>query len=333
MIKSVALLLFVVATSVLGGLLIVKTRQSAQQSVEIAALNEEVTRRDQVIAKTRAATAELEQKREQLVARNKAAKQALLDARAAAATPAADASPEPANAGGKKKKPANPFADSITKMMKDPAMKNVMRSTQATVLKQMYGDLVKQWSLSPEETQTFYDLLLDKQMDQMDQGMAILEKGPDALKSAGTADPDAKLKASLGDNFYKQYQDYEKTIAGRYTVNQFQQQLAVSNTPPLTPDQSATLLQTISEEKMNLPPGVLGQTPGGNAGSFSMSPDQVEQFVKAQGDLNDRIDARMANTLSADQLQVFKEQQQQMLATQRMGMEMAAKMMAPPATP
>ena len=41
----------------------------------------------------------------------------------------------------------------------------------------------------------------------------------------------------------------------------------------------------------------------------------------------------MAGTISAEQLQALKQQQQQMLSTQRMGMEMAAKMMAPSPTP
>ena len=56
-----------------------------------------------------------------------------------------------------------------------------------------------------------------------------------------------------------------------------------------------------------------------------MDAAQVDRYVQGQNDLNDRVDARMANTLSSDQLQVLKQQQQQMLATQQMGMEMASR--------
>ena len=333
MIKTVALVLLALTSLILGGLLVQEKHQAAQLVDRVAKAEALSAKQQEEIRKARSAVADLEQKRGQLVARNKVAQQALVDARNAASTPASDASPTPAGGDGRKKKSANPLADSITKMMKDPAMKNMMRTTQGTVLKQMYGDLVKGWALSPDETQTFYDLLLDKQMDQMDLGMNILEKGPDAAKTTDVGDPDAKLKAALGDNLYKQYQDYQKTISGRLTVNRFQQQLATGSTPALTPDQSSTLLQTITEETANLPPGIFSPPAGGNATSFSMSPGQVDQYMKAQGDLDDRIDARMANTLSPDQLQVLKEQQQQMIATQRMGMEMAAKMMAPSPTP
>ncbi len=332
--KNAALILFVLTSLALGGLLIQEKQRTTQQAARLADMESQVTRQREEIQKATVAAAQLEQKRAQLAARNKATKQALADAQdAAAAQPVAAVSPEPGSSDDKKKKSANPFADSLKKMMKDPAMKNMMRSTQATALKQMYGDLVKQWSLSPEETQTFYDLLLDKQMAQLDLGMNALEKGPDAAAVANTADPDAKLKASLGDSMYKQYQDYEKTVSGRFTVNQLQQQLAASNVSAMTPDQSTVLLQAISDEKINFPSDTFKQTPGQAGNAFSMTPEQVDQFVKAQSDLNDRIDSRMTATLSAEQLKVLKEQQQQMLATQRMGMEMASKMMAPAPTP
>ena len=335
MVKTAALAFFVLTSLALSGLLWQANHRTKEQTVQIADLQTQVTRQRAEVQTATAASAQLGQKHAQLVARNKATKQALAEAQtaAAAATPAvAAAQSTPGTGGDRKKKSANPFADSITKMMKDPAMKNMMRATQSTALKQMYSDLTKQWSLSPEETQTFYDLLLDKQMDQMDEGMKLLEKGPDGDKTIAAADPDAKLKASLGDSLYKQYQDYEKTIMGRFTANQFQQQLSVSNLPALTPDQSAAMIQAVTDEKLNMPPGTPGQSsPGAGERAFSMTPEQVDQFVKAQDDLNGRIDARMASTLSADQLRVLKEQQQQMLATQRMGMEMASKLMAPPA--
>ena len=339
MIKTIALGFFVLTSLTLGGLLVQEKQRTAAQSSRVAELQTQVASQHDEIQKTATAAAALEQKHSQLLARAKAAKQALLEARNAAmpgpaAVPVADASAD-ANPTGKPKTPANPFSGSLAKMMKDPAMKNMMRATQATTIRQMYGDLVKQWALSPEETNTFYDLLLDKQMDQMDQGMAYLEKGPDAAKTAAAVatDPDAKLKASLGDDLYKQYQDYQKTLGSRLAVNQYQQQLAVSNAPAMTADQSKSLLQAITEEQANMPSGSFFRPAAPGANPLGTDPAQMDQYIKGQGELNDKVDARMANTLSAEQLQVLKEQQQQMLATQRTVMEMTAKMMAPSPTP
>ena len=340
MLAVAALMVFMLASVVLGALFFSARKQNAAQSDEIAALKAQIAGQRAEIQKAAAAVAESDQKRAQIAAKARAARQSLAEARAAAAAvtpaPAAALAPSPDDSGNggedKKKKPWGPFGDSLAKMMKDPAMKNMMRSGQSIALRQMYGDLVKQWSLSPEETDTFYDLLLDKQMAQMDQGMKVLEKGS-AAATTPPGDLDAKIKASLGDDLYKQYQDYEKALPAHMEVSQFQQQLAVGNTPPLTPDQSKVLLQAITEERAAQPPGNYFSGTGANANSFAMDPAQVDQMMKAQGDLNAKIDARMANTLSPDQLQALKQQQEQTLSMQRMSMEMAAKMFGPSPTP
>ena len=329
MIKSLALGILVLVSLTLGALLLQARQHLAAQSARLATLETALAKqRDELQADARA-TAALQQKQDQLAARAKAARQSLLAARAAAAaTPAADAAastPAPGDTPGTKKG-SNPFKDYVTKMMKDPATKNMMRAAQAGALRQMYGDLVKQWSLSPEETSTFYDLLLDKQTDQMDRGMKLMEDGPDAVSKADLDSSDDKIKASLGDNLYQQYKDYEKTIGGRFTVNQLQQQFAGSSTPLLTPDQSKVLIQAVTEEPANMPSGSYSMFSGNNANPMAMDPAQIDQYITTQTDLNARIDARVATVLSPEQLQAFKDQQQQTLATQRAGMEMAAKM-------
>ncbi len=334
MIKSLALGILVLVSLTLGGLVLQARQQIAAQSVQLATLQTSVAKqRDELQAAART-TAALQQKQDQLTTKAKAARQSRLEARAAA-TPPADAvsTPAPGDTPGAKKKGGNPLSDYLTKMMKDPATKNMMRTAQAGALRQMYGDLVKQWALAPEEINTFYDLLLDKQMDQMDRGMKLMEKGPDAVSKADLESSDDKIKASLGDDLYQQYKDYEKTIGGRFTVNQLQQQLAGSNTALLTPDQSKVLIQAVTEEPANMPSGSYAGLSGNGGNPMAMDPAQIDQFIKTQTDLNARIDTRVANVLSPEQLQAFKDQQQQTLATQRAGMEMAAKMYGPTPTP
>ena len=338
--KTIVLGIFVFVSAALGGMLIRGKQYDAQMSARVAELKVQVAAQQNEIQQTKAAAAALEQKTAQFAAKAKAARQSLVEARAAAASAGSDpaaATPAPASsdaaAPGTKKKPANPFTDSIAKMMKDPAMKDMMRTTQSAAIQQMYGDLVKQWALPPDETKTFYDLLLDKQMAQMDQGLSLMEKGPDAAQTASPGDMDAKIKASLGDDLYKQYQDYEKTIPAHMAVNQLQQQLAVSNAQAMTADQSKVLLQAITEEQAAAPNASMVSPMGTGSASFMTDPAKMDQYYQAQSDTNDKIAARMANTLTAEQLQVLKQEQQQMLSMQRMGMQMAAKMMAPSPTP
>ena len=338
MIKTIALGLLVVVSLALGGALYEKTKLVAELTSQKGDADYARLAEQQGVAQqAKDAAAQSEQKRAQLAARNKAAKQALLDARtAAASTPAASTgdSPSPAKSDDGKKKPTNPFSESIAKMMKDPAMKNMVRNAQATVLKQMHADLVKQWSLSPEETQTFYDLLLDKQMDQMDQGMKLFENGSDTTKTADVGDPDAKTQSVVGRQSLQAISGLRKDDSRAVyrlpvpaaTCDQQHAHAATQLNRPRCCKRSPRKPRTCRR-------GITDRRRAGNGNILALDPAQVDQFIKSQGELNDRIDARMAGTISAEQLQALKDQQQQMLSTQRMGMEMAAKMMAPSPTP
>ncbi len=343
MLKNLALVFLLLFSLALGAVLIRVDRQNRANVARIAEMQQQAAVQLSEIQATKTQAAELEQKRQQITARSKADRQALREAREAAAAATAEAAvtpdpapvtPAPSHDAAGKKKSGNSFTESIAKMMKDPAMKNMMRTAQASSLKQLYGDLVKQWNLSPEETDSFYNLLLDKQSDNMDRGMKLLDKSVDASTvTAEVKDADAQIKAALGDDRYQQYQDYEKTLSGRYTISQFQQQLAATNTPPLNADQTKVLLQAANDEKLNLPNGSPTASTGTDGNPFGMDPAQMDGLIKAQQDLNARIDARVEYTLTPEQLKVLKDQQQQMISMQRMGMEMAAKMMGPSPTP
>ncbi len=341
MFKNVALIFLLLVSVSLGSLLVREKRFSQLSTTQVVELTKQTQAQREEVRVAKAAVAAQEEKQRQAAATAQAEKQARREAREAAAIAAAqaDSTPDPAadataTAGPKKKdKGLNAFTGSLAKMMKDPAMKNMMRTTQGAALKQVYSDFVKQHNFTPEQTEAFYNALLDKQAGDMEKGMKMFDKGVDASAAAAdTGDPDAKIKAALGDDLYPQYKDYEKTLVGRYTLSHYQQQLAANNTTPLNSDQSRAMLQAVNEEKINFPGG-LKDAMGNDGAGMMTDPTKVDQFVKAQEDLNRRIDARVEYVLTPDQLKVLKDQQQQMITMQRMGMEMAAKMMAPAPTP
>lgn len=339
MAKNITLVFLLLGLAIFGGLLAREHRQAQAESVQIARLEKQAAVLQKEIQTNRDTTTEREEKQRQAATVVQAEKQARREAREAAAAAQAAVTPDPAGdisapaVAKKKDRGANFLNGSLAKMMKDPAMKNMMRSVQGTALKQGYADFVKQQRLSPEQADAFYEAILDKQSAMMDKGMKLLDKGDDGAAAVDTGDPDAKVKAVLGDDAYAQYTAYEKTLAGRFTVGQFQQQLAASNTPALTPDQSNALLEAVNSEKINFSGNDLKSAMGTGDKSFMTDPAKLDQFVKAQEELNGRIDARVEYMLTPDQLKVLKSQQQQTIAMQRMGMEMAAKMMAPSPTP
>lgn len=231
--------------------------------------------------------------------------------------PRASSSPQAAATAG-----SGGLAGLLGQMLKDPAMLHVLRAQQATALRMMYGDLVKQWALSPADADTFYNLLLDKQMAMMTSGQDYLNgKSSAANMGASLKDFDSRLRSALGDNLFNQYQDYEKTIGDRVVLNQFQQQLAATTSAdPLTTDQTNFLLRAMTEER---------QAQAANATTTPASlTDQsaIDTLTREQSDINQRVDQRASGMLTAAQFAAFKSFQGQMLEMQKAGMQMGVSM-------
>ena len=75
---------------------------------------------------------------------------------------------------------ANPFGE----MFKDPAMLESMRPQQIATAKMMYGPLIKQLNLSPEQADKFYNLLVDNGI----RSMTALQSGnAEEIKAADQA--------------------------------------------------------------------------------------------------------------------------------------------------
>ncbi len=238
--KTVFVAVLGLAAIALGTLYARERAQTQRQTARIVALEAQIKRQSADLQKQSAAAVALINEKTKLAARVETAKKRLTDARNAALASPSPAEPEAAAgvgdaadgkpAGGRKA--GGPFAGYLNKMMKDPAMKDMMRSAQSLGIRQMYGDLVKQWALSPDEAKTFYDLLLDKQMSGFDN-----LGNPENTGAASTA-ADNAIKQSLGDSMYEQYKDYENTYAQRAELSQIKQRIDGDNAPALTPDQS-----------------------------------------------------------------------------------------------
>src|SRR4029078_10689584 len=79
---------------------------------------------------------------------------------------------------------AKGMAKSLQKMMKDPAMKEMMRSQQKATINMMYGALLKEMTLSSEEKTRFVDLLSNSQADAAENAGALFDTDPTAKTNA-----------------------------------------------------------------------------------------------------------------------------------------------------
>lgn len=261
---------------------------------------------DETDAKQRAET--LESESEQLRAAHAMS--------AAQLEPEASATPSPTPA-----KQGNFFAQ----IFKDPQMRKMMAAQQATALRGLYSDFLKQAHLTPDETEKFFQLLEDRQSALMDQSASMMSGSGMDMNAATAANntADAAIKDLLGADRFGEYQNYEKTLGPRAELQQFNQQLTGEGMP-LQDYQDSALIQIMTEENSAMPnfntAGGTQQLAGMNDGDFSQLTQQIEAT-------NQRIYNRAMSVLTGPQLTAFASYQKNMAAMQLAGIKMARQMM------
>lgn len=238
----------------------------------------------------------------------------------------------PAGGGGEGDALGQGMGEMIGKMMKDPAMREMMREQQKAVINMMYGGLYKELNLSPEEKDRLKELLTDAQLGNMDAAQGLLGGTADAAtKAAATKaiedakkQTDAGIKALLGEGRFAQYEEYQKSVGERMQIDQFKSQIAADG-PPLRDDQSAQLLQIMKEEKLALPP-VIPTDQNQIPDQDSFTAEKVEGQLKWMEQYNARVTDRARSVLTPEQFASYQKFQEQQQSMQKLGMQMARQM-------
>ncbi len=217
------------------------------------------------------------------------------------------------------------FSGMLAEMMKDPEMKKAMETQQKQMVKMMYAGLAKELKLSPEETDRLNQLLLDRQMQNMDKASELMSQNGDKAELAKemkdrTEGTESQIKELLGDERFAQYKDYTQTMSDRMALDQFNKQFSDS---PLSDQQHQQLLSIMVEERKNAGGPDLSKPENFN---LLASGDSLQKFIDQQKTINQQVYARAVNILSAEQLHLFGSFQTNQLELQQMGLKMAQKM-------
>lgn len=221
----------------------------------------------------------------------------------------------------------------LAKMMKDPAMKDLMRAQQKVMMSSMYGGLAKELNLAPEQNDKLMALLLDQQMKNVDRAQTLFAKdGDTGATNLWTAIGDEQkqseesIKALLGEEQFAQYQDYTKTLGERMQINMFQQQMEGGQSA-LQDEQLKQLMAVIREERDNNPPAMSSDLKP-DAANFEkiFSGDLLEKQMQWQKEQNQRVLERAGQILTPEQLKAYGDFQNQQLNMQKLGMKMAREM-------
>jgi hypothetical protein len=230
------------------------------------------------------------------------------------------------------KKSSNGLIESARAMRENPQMQERLRDQQLQELKDVYGDFVKEQRLSAQQTQRFYQLLVDEAVEGFIEYAEFMEKVTEQPGPAAEASPsrapelDRQLRLLLGDSAVTRLEQYQKTGSERLMVSQYRHELRMGDVA-LPDDTAKALFQIICEEKVRTPP--LPFDPRTENGDMrkALEGDNAQRYYEAEADLNRRILGRAGSVLNEKQYEALAKFQDRHLAAEKAGIEALRRMM------
>lgn len=247
---------------------------------------------DEAQKKTAELERELKEAKEELAKLNSTSKEELATTDAASSVPGTDSSSASAE--------SMPDAKANYKEYFKGAGAEMIANSSVNM---MYGDLLKEMKLTPEEKEQLHKILVDSQtqlMQSLGDGKDLSQRGQQVADWQKVMD--AKIKQLVGDDRFGQYESYKKEIPDRMQANQFEQSIAMSSTP-LTADQKKQMIDVMSSEREKYASEM--QAAVANGQNRANAADMMQA-------LNPRINNRLATVLQPEQLKALTKWQDSM---------------------
>ena len=222
------------------------------------------------------------------------------------------------------KQPKQSAAGFLEKMMGNPETKKAMVKQQMLIMRQFYGDLMKQLHLTPQQADQFQDILTQRQTVMMDSGMKMLQDPGSASTQDLLTQQESinqSFKDMLGADGFSAFQKYAKTLGARAQIWQLNQQMSGAGTA-LNDSQSQGLMQIISDESSRAPEPFKANDPQALGAAASMSDAVFQQSAKNQAEVDRRVRLRAMGILTQDQLKALESMQTQTLEMQKASIQM-----------
>ena len=230
-------------------------------------------------------------------------------------------------------KAANPLAAMAQLMTSNPAMKNLVATTQRRALETQYAELLDALQLTPEQRTRFIDLLAERQAATTDARMKLASADISADERRALAQEmqqanqatQGTIRELLGDEKFAAFRSYTDQQAERTQVNMLKASLASSGAP-LSAEQAASLSGLMYEERKGF---TFTRNPGAGAAdpTAALNSQTVETNLREQEQLDERIANRAAVLLSPDQVNALRQNQAARRQAARASIELSRQML------
>jgi len=225
--------------------------------------------------------------------------------------------------------------ENMAKMMENPTMNKVMEASQRGTIGALYSDLIGYLNLSKEETDYFMDLLMYRQMKQVDMAMKMMggqlsdeekQKLEDEIKQAQDTVKTEMEKFLNNEADFGEFEYYEKTIGERMLLSQMDQDLSGSGAA-LSDATYRELLGVMHDERENFDfTSDLNDQQNPDMSPERFSKDNVQNYASDVRKLNDNICQKAQPILTPEQYEAFVASLKTFTDMQLAQMEMAAQM-------
>ncbi len=223
----------------------------------------------------------------------------------------------------------------LSKMLDNPTMNKVMVASQRGALNALYGDLIESFEFTEEESDYFMDLLMSRQMKQVDFGMKLMGGEMSDEERTGMGEElkevgetvKAEMEKFLNDaGDYAEFEFYEKTMGERMMLSQMTQQLEDSEAP-LSGETHRGLLEMMHAERKNFDFSTdLHDSEKMDVTAGRFSKENLRKFSDDMDQLNRNMVGKAKDLLTAGQLEAFEESVAAIAEMQKSQMEMAGNM-------
>lgn len=225
--------------------------------------------------------------------------------------------------------------ENMAKMMENPTMNKVMEASQRGAIGALYIDLIAYLNLDEDETKYFMDLLMHRQMKQVDLAMKMMSGGlTDEEKQTLMGEVAAAVdtvkegmeKFLNNPEDYAEWEFYEETMGERMMLSQMNQDLAASDSN-LSDETYRELLGMMHDERENFNfTSDLGDQENMDMSAQRFSKENVQNFTDDIQQLNDIISSKAQGILTAEQYTTFLNTLKANTDMQLAQLEMGAQM-------
>lgn len=196
----------------------------------------------------------------------------------------------------------------------NPTINKMVEASQRGAIGALYSDMIAYLNLNEEETKYFMDLLMYRQMANVDAHMQIAsgnltEEEKQALMKAtklANETTRAKVEKFLNDpNDFEEFQFYEDTIGERMMLSQMDQKLGDS---ALSDEAYREVLEIMHDERENYAWSTdLHDNENRDLSPERFSQDNIQKHIADMMALGELMDKRMQELLTPEQLAAWRE--------------------------